>query len=107
MIRLVILLVVLGIGFGAGIWVGHKFPAAAAKISAEEEKRLLQAKLELTRRFKEKLDQLSAHAAKPSGATGFLSSSKSGAVNAEDVKRLSAETDAEQAAIEKQLAELK
>ena len=68
MIRLVILLVVLAAGFGGGVYFANKFPAAASKISAEEEKRILQAKLEATRRFKEKLDQLSASGAKPAGA---------------------------------------
>jgi hypothetical protein len=107
MIRLVIMLVTLGIGFGGGIYFGNKFPVAASKISAEEEKRVLQAKLEATRRFKEKLDQLSASSAKPAGGSGFLSSSQSRTVNADDVKKLSAEAESEEAAIEKRLAELK
>ena len=107
MIRLVIMLVVLLVGFGGGVYFGHKFPAAAAKISAEEEKRILQAKLEATRRFKEKLDQLASTSAKPTGATGFLSASQSATVKADDVKKLSAEANAEEAELQKKIAELK
>jgi hypothetical protein len=107
MIRLVIMLVVLAIGFGGGVYFAHKFPAAAATISAEEEKRFLEARLEATRRIKAKLDQLSASSAKAPGGSGFLSASQAGAANAEDVKQLRADTDAEEAAIQKRLAELK
>ena len=108
MVRFVIMLVVLAIGFGGGVYFGNKFPAAAAKISAEEEKRFLQARLEATRRIKAKLDQLSASSAKPpAGGSGFLSASQAQTASTEDVKQLRAETDKEEAEIEKRLAQLK
>ena len=106
MIRAVIMLVVLAVGFGGGIYFGQKFPNTAAKISAEEEKRFLEAQLAITQKIKAKLEQLSAAEAKPPAGSGFISS-KQATATPQDVKELRSETDAQEAMLRQRLAKLK
>ncbi len=111
MIRAVLMLVALAIGFGGGIYFGQKFPGAAAKISAEEETRFLQAQLAITQKIKAKLEQLEANApaTPPAGGTsGFLSSKQAAAAaTPQDVKELRQETDAQEAMLRQRLEKLK
>jgi hypothetical protein len=108
MVRAVIMLIVLAVGFGGGIYFGQKFPNTAAKISIEEEKRFLEAQLAITQKIKAKLEQLSAaeSAAKPPGGSGFISS-KQAAASPQDVKELRQENDAQEAMLRQRLEKLK
>ena len=110
MIRLVIFLVTLLIGFGGGVYFAHKFPGAAAKISAEEEKRFLEAQLAITQKIKAKLEELSAKESTtpPDGTSGFLSAGQARAAGADakDVKELRAQTDAQEALLRQRIEEL-
>ena len=108
MIRAVIMLVVLAVGFGGGIYFGQKFPNTAAKLSAEEEKRFLEAQLAMTQKIKAKLEQLSAaENAKPPTGSGFISSKQAAAATPQDVKELRSQTDAQEAMLRQRLEKLK
>jgi hypothetical protein len=108
MIRAVIMLVVLAVGFGGGIYFGQKFPNTAAKLSAEEEKRFLEAQLAMTQKIKAKLEQLSAaENAKPPAGSGFISSKQAAAATPQDVKELRSQTDAQEAMLRQRLEKLK
>ena len=107
MIRAVIMLIVLTVGFGGGIYFGQKFPNTAAKISAEEEERFLQAQLAITQKIKAKLEQLSAAEANSPAGSGFISSKQAAAATPQDVKELRAETDAQEAMLRQRLEKLK
>ena len=107
MIRAVLMLVVLLVGFGGGIYFGQKFPNTAAKLSAEEEKRFLEAQLAITQKIKAKLEQLSAAEKAPAGSGFFSSKQAAAAATPEDVKQLRQENDAQEALLRKRLDELK
>ena len=114
MIRAVLMLVALAVGFGGGIYFGQKFPSTAGKINAEQEKRVLQAQLAITQKIKAKLEQLSAAeksgggSGTPGGTSGFISAKQAAAaVTPEDIKELRQETDTQEAMLRKRLDELK
>jgi len=108
MIRAVIMLVVLAVGFGGGIYFGQKFPNTAAKFSAEEEKRFLEAQLAMTQKIKAKLEQLSAaENAKPPAGSGFISSKQAAAATPQDVKELRSATEAQEAMLRQRLEKVK
>jgi hypothetical protein len=107
MIRAVLMLVMLIVGFGGGIYFGQRFPNTAAKISDEEEKRFLEAQLAITQKIKAKLEQLSAAETKPPAGSGFISSKQAAAATPEDVKQLRLETESQEAMLRKRLEELK
>ena len=102
MIKLIVLILGLAIGFGAGVWWGHKNPEAAAKLSAEEERRVLEAKIALTEKFRAKLEQLQSKSSAP--GSGFVSSGQSPTA---EVKALEAETAREEAQLKKELEKVK
>ena len=107
MFKMIFLLVGLAVGFGGGVYWGHKNPEAAAKISAAEEKRFLEAQLAINKKIQAKLDELqskTSSGAKTSGS-GFLSSSQSGA--SQDVKEVKAEAAKQEQELQKKLSELK
>ena len=99
MIRLVLMLVCLGIGFGGGVYWGVKHPAAAQKLATVEEKQFVEKQKILLEKLKRKLDELSSAqptsgttgAGTPAGRSGFLSSTPSGGPRKdpelEDLKR--------------------
>jgi hypothetical protein len=109
MVKLVLLIVGLAIGFGGGVYWAHHNPDAAAKLSAEEEKRFLEAQLAITEKIKTKLDELSAAASGkvPGGASGFLSSSQSKAAVSEGVNDLKTDAQRQEDELRKRLAALK
>ena len=109
MVKIIVLLLGLAIGFGGGVYWAHKNPDQAAKLSAEEEKRFLEAQLAITEKIKAKLDELASAASSkvPSGSSGFLSSSQSGAVVAEDVKELKGDAQRQEHELRKRLDALK
>ena len=67
MIRLVLMLVCLGIGFGGGVYWGVKHPATAQKLAAVEEKQFIEKQKILLEKLKRKLDELAS--AQPTGST--------------------------------------
>ncbi|MEO6437306.1 MAG: hypothetical protein ABIP55_16305 [Tepidisphaeraceae bacterium] len=91
MIKLILLLVALGVGFGGGVYWAHHNPDAAAKLAAEEEKRFLEAQLALTQKIKAKLDSLDSKTSAKSGASSFLSSGQASAAAKQDVSDLKQE----------------
>jgi hypothetical protein len=101
MIKIIVLILGLAIGFGGGVWWGQKNPEAAAKLSAEEERRVLEAKIQLTEKFRQKLDQLTSKSSAP--ASGFVGAGQSGP----DVNQLKAETAKEEAELKQQLEKVK
>jgi hypothetical protein len=108
MLKLIVLVLGLAIGFGAGVYWAHKNPEKAAQISAEEERRFLEAQLAITEKIQAKLDQLAgATSGKPANASGFLSSSQSGAAPANDVKELKADAQRQEDELRKRLDAVK
>ena len=108
MFKLIVLVIGLALGFGGGVWWGQKHPDEAAKLSAEEERRFLEAQLAITEKIQTKLEQLSSNTSvKPSGASGFLSSGQSGAATANDVKELKADSQRQSDELRKRLETLK
>src|SRR5688500_116923 len=100
MLKLIVLILGLAIGFGGGVWWGQKNPEAAAKLSAEEERRVLEAKIALTEKFRAKLDQLTSKASTP-GGSGFLGSGQTN--TSAQVDQLKAETVKEEQELRQQL----
>lgn len=110
MIKAILILVALGVGFGGGVYFAHHNPEAAAKLSAEEEKKFLEAQLAITQKIKGKLEQLSAadNAKAPvAGGSGFISAKQAAAATPQDVKELRQETDAQEAMLRQRLEKLK
>ena len=105
MLKLITLVLGLVIGFGVGVWWGQKNPQQAAQLSAEEEKRFVQAQLAMNQKIKDKLTQLQSKTS--SGSTpgsGFLGSSQAPAA---DVSEAKAEADKQEAELQAHLAKLK
>ena len=71
MFKMLFLLAGLAAGFGAGVWWGVHHPDQAATISAEEEKKFLEAQMKITQAMKDKLEKLSSSKGKTPGS-GFL-----------------------------------
>jgi len=100
MIRLVLMLVCLVVGFGGGVYWGVHHPAEAQKLATVEEKQFVEKQKVLLEKMKRKLDELSS-AQSTTGATGgtgstggrsgFLGAAPSGGVRRdpelEDLKR--------------------
>ncbi|MEA2711198.1 MAG: hypothetical protein QOF78_3799 [Phycisphaerales bacterium] len=107
MIKAILILIALAIGFGGGVYFAQHNPAAAAKFSAEEQRRLVQAQLAITQKIKAKLDQMPSSDDKPPGSAGILSAKQAAAAaTPEDVKQLRQETDTLEAMLRKRLDEL-
>jgi uncharacterized protein HemX len=108
-IKVIVLLVGLAIGFGAGVWWGVKNPEQAQKLAAEEERRVLEKQKELLAKMKAKLDQLASSrtgtSSGTSGATGrgFVSGAQSAAPKDPEVDRLKAESDEQMKELDKLL----
>ncbi len=109
MIKIIVLLLGLTVGFGGGVYWAHKNPDQAAKISAEEEERFLKAQLAITEKIKAKLDELSSATSSKvaGGSSGFLSSSQAGASVESDVKELKADAQRQEEELRKRLAAIK
>src|SRR5688572_29686894 len=95
MIRLVLMLVCLAIGFGGGVYWGVHHPVAAQKLATVEEKQFVEKQKILLEKMKRKLDELSS--AQPTGTSatagrsGLLGAAPSGGARKdpelEDLKR--------------------
>ena len=110
MIKMIVLLVGLAVGFGAGVYWGVKNPEQAQKLAAEEERRVLEKQKELLAKMKAKLDQLASSrtgtgAATPTGRSGFVAGAQSAAPKADpEVDRLKAESDEQMKELDKLLS---
>lgn len=77
MFKLIIFVLGAAIGFGGGVFWSVKNPEQAAKFNAEQERRVLEAKIAATKAIKEQLDQVAAkqqqqRTTPPAGASGFV-----------------------------------
>jgi hypothetical protein len=108
MFKLIFLILGLAIGFGGGVYWAHKNPEQAAKFSAEEERRFLEAQLQITQKIQAKLDQLQAKTsdAKTTGS-GFVSSREAGGAVTAEVNEAKAQSETQERELQKRLAELK
>jgi len=107
MFKMIFLLAGLAVGFGGGVWWGHKNPEQAAQLSAAEEKKFLEYQLQISQKIQQKLDQIQGKAAAPKGASGFLGSGQAPAVSAAEVNDVKADTQKQQEELQKHLAQLK
>ena len=107
MIKLIVLLIALAIGFGGGVYWAHHNPDAAAKLAAEEEKRFLEAQLALNKKIQEKLASLESKTSAKPGVSGFLSAGQSAAAAKEDVNALKTEADKQAEELRRRLEAIK
>ncbi len=105
MIKLIILVIALGIGFGGGVWWATKNPDAASQLSNAEQKQVLQAQVALLEKFKAKLAAAQASSSSKAPGSSFLGVNKSTADS--DMSELQSETDKQENALQAQLAKLK
>ena len=109
MIKMIVLLVGLAVGFGGGVYWGVHNPDQAKKLAAEEERRVLEKQKELLQKMKAKLDQLASSrvgtTASPKGVgSGFLSGAPTAAAKVDpEVDKLKAESDQQMAELDKLL----
>jgi hypothetical protein len=83
MIRLVLILVALAVGFGVGVYWGVKNPTQAQQLASVEEKQFIEKQKVLLEKMKRKLDELSSARGgtatiTPSGRSGFAASGAGG-----------------------------
>ena len=108
MIKIVVLLFGLGIGFGVGVYWGVNHPVEAKRFADEEERRVLEKQKNLLAKLKSKLDQLAnghpatASTAKPVGS-GFVSGGSTGAAKDPEVDNLKVESDQQMKELDKLL----
>ncbi len=112
MFKIIFLLVGLGIGFGGGVYWANKNPEKAAQISAEEEKRFLEAQVQINQKIQAKLDQLqnktsSAPAAKSGNSLLGAGQSAGNAPTAAEVNDVKADAQKQQQELQEHLAKLK
>jgi hypothetical protein len=102
-IKIIVLLLGLAVGFGGGVWYGVNHPEQGKKIADEEERRVLEKQKELVARLKTKLDQLASSrttAGAKTPGTGFVSGAP-GATKDQEVDKLDAEADKQMAELDK------
>jgi hypothetical protein len=107
MFKMIFLILGLGVGFGGGVYWAHHNPDAAAKLSAEEEKKFLEAQLAITEKIQSKLDQLSNQRSGKTSGAGFLSASQAGGATASDVNELKNDAQKQEAQLRERLNQLK
>jgi len=107
MFKMIFLLAGLAVGFGGGVWWGHKHPEQAAQLSAAEEKKFLEYQLQISQKIQQKLDQIQGKASAPKGASGFLGSGQAPAVSAAEVNDVKADAQKQQEELQKHLAQMK
>ena len=78
MFKMIFLLAGLLAGVGGGVYWAHHNPDAAAKLSAQEEKKFLEYQLALNQKIQGKLEQLQGKASGKSAGSSFLGSGQSG-----------------------------
>src|SRR5687768_4977756 len=105
MFKLIILVLGLAIGFGGGVWWGHKNPEAAAKLSAEEERRVIEASIALNKKMQATLDKLQNKT--PAPGSGFVGSGQAGGSAAAEVTDLKADAKKQEAELTAALEKVK
>ena len=109
MIKIIVLLLGMAIGFGGGVWWGVKNPEQAKKLAAEEERRVIEKQKELLAKMRAKLDQLassagSTGAAAMGGRSGFVAGATGAAAKVDpEVDRLKAESEQQMKELDKLL----
>lgn len=108
MFKMIFLLVGVAIGFGGGVYWGQKNPEQAAKFSAEEERRFLEAQLAITQKIQEKLAQLQNKTsdAKTPG-NSFVGGSGAKGPTVAEVDSVKADAEKQEAELKQQLEKLK
>src|SRR5687767_3876565 len=82
MIRFVLILVALAVGFGVGVYWGVKHPVQAQKLATVEERQFVEKQKLLLEKLKRKLDELaSAHGASGTTATSVGTPGRTGFVS--------------------------
>jgi hypothetical protein len=108
MIKIILLILGFAVGFGGGVYWAHKNPERAAEISAEEERRFLEAQLAVTEKIQAKLDQLAGNTSKaPGGVSGFVSGEQAESASASDVKELKADAQQQEYELRRRLNEMR
>ncbi len=103
MIKMIVLLLGLAVGFGGGVYWGVHHPDDARKLSDAEERKVLEKQKELLAKLKGKLDQLaSSGAASTAGRSGILGAAQGGKADPE-IDRLKAESDQQMNELDKLL----
>jgi hypothetical protein len=104
MIKLVVLVLGLAVGFGGGIWYASKHPEWAKDFAAKEEKYALEKSLQIAKATKAKLDELAARdsGSKATGASSFLGGTPK--KPDPEIAKLAQEQDANIAELEKLVA---
>jgi hypothetical protein len=102
------LVVGVAIGFGGGVYWGQKNPDQAAKLSAAEEAKFLEAQLAITQKIQAKLDQLQ-NKTPDSKAPGnsFLGGGAAKGPTAAEVSDVKADTEKQEAELKQHLDKLK
>ena len=108
MFKLIFLLVGVAVGFGGGVYWGQKHPEEAAKLSAAEEQKFLEAQLAITQKIQAKLDQLQNKTsdAKTPG-NSFLGGSGGKGPTVADVDSVKADAEKQEAELKQHLEKLK
>ena len=109
MLKLIFLVVGVAIGFGGGVYWGQKNPDQAAKLSAAEEAKFLEAQLAITQKIQAKLDQLQNKApdTKAPGNSFLGSGGAAKGPTAAEVGDVKAETQKQEAELKEHLDKLK
>jgi hypothetical protein len=107
MIKMIVLLLGLAVGFGGGVWYGVHRPEEAKKIADEEERRVLEKQKDLLAKLKSKLDQLASSrtGTTPTGGkgvgSGFLAGAPGAGAKDPEVDKLKAESDQQMAELDR------
>ncbi|HYO08748.1 MAG TPA: hypothetical protein VER17_07220 [Tepidisphaeraceae bacterium] len=107
MFKMIFLLFGLAVGFGGGVYWAHHNPEAAAKLSAEEEKKFLEAQLAITQKIQSKLEQIQGKVSAPKGASGFVGGGQGPAVNPAEVNDLKADAQRQEEELQRRIAQIK
>lgn len=68
--KLIVLIIGVGIGFGGGVWWGVQHPQQAATLSDAEQQQFLQAQLKIAEAVKSKLDTMATKSASSGSSIG-------------------------------------
>ncbi len=104
--KLIVLIIGVGIGFGGGVWWGVQHPQQAASLSNTEQQQFLQAQLKIAEAVKSKLDTMAtkSNASGNSIGSGFVSGGPS--VPAPDLNELRSAQDTQIQQLRNRLAQL-
>jgi len=107
-IKMVVLLFGLGIGFGVGVYWGVNHPVEAKRFADEEERRVLEKQKQLLAKIRSKLDQLAngGTSAAPTGATTGTTGGRSGFIGSTPPAKADPEIDRLRTESDQQMNEL-